>query len=1241
MEQTRLASGKSDESGYGGGNGLSSGMCGASGDKGERARKGVNVKVIARCRPLNAHEEKSESTSIVECRVAAREIVCHFGGRRGADVKKTFVFDGVCDPKTTQSKIFEQHIIPLVDEVLHGFNCTIFAYGQTGTGKTFTMEGIWDRHLTSEPPTPSSARMVSPISRSRPLSGSSGPAGSNAPGNGDVERQENVSSARMPNGQKVSFTTASEGIIFNLPAGVGIIPRSVAKIFERVTSEGTEYSMTISFLEIYNEELIDLLHGSDAGMRSGISDGNGGTQCGGGTGHGGSSGGAEPLRIYDAPTKGGTSVKGLLEVEVKSLPEVYTLLTTASKRRRTAETCANQKSSRSHSIFTITIRMRETNSDGEDIIRIGKLNLVDLAGSENIHRSGTSNCKDRTKEAGIINQSLVALGRVINALTSPSQFVPYRDSKLTRLLQDSLGGRTKTCIIATVSPSPTSAEETLSTLDYAHRAKNIRNKPEINQKVSQKFVIREMSAEVDRLKREIQLARERSGDVVLTTTMYNELEKQIAEYTALKKAFVEQNKIHEALESDLEEQKILNSKLLVEKQQSLELSTCLAEVAELSSDHSKKLKENLVKQARTLESLRRSHDRLNALAEQLSKAQIALQIHASSTAEQLYRDLDENVLQRICEDSNAACILNNLEDACTGLSATVGKDFASLSEFRIMFDQNMQKAAEGFEKEESNLKTKLEDAALKIRRDIGAVLAQTLGMSEKTNDVLEKASASWESATLPALLAGMEKVKRVESDALKLVTSLWARDTELWAQREATYKAEVEELLKNQVELAAETQRIIAAQETSATAEVARATKAMCDALNETEMKMRKNRDRNAKRVMDWFREMSGQMEGICKSAVTENEQTFDEGIRQLGTVNTIFLDSLKIIESEHHEGRRQHRSSVSTAEARAADLTIKHAESQMTLAEDVHDPQKIIAEQEKALDQLSAERRACCESLSSAIRQTVGDFAKTRSNINEDFYDILKAVESLAKGSAALHGPLLAVYASEHPIPIRQHFTTYASDTKEAVDVHISTLMNALENVKTAATNIRSDASELSSDLKSIEQNVVNMLGMIEKQEVERKQIASPADPVAETYECVKDCGVSPSSPAEESVLRADTTGSDLDTEEAKLEEKLASAIKRLQEMSLSPETAVVPTLRTDCNGRRIGEELKPLCSSENKAVTIGHTTPPLDKAMDDMEDKENTLPPLTASASKKIRRDSPPTSEAHNSEALYGSMG
>merc|ERR1719230_1087988 len=166
--------------------------------------------------------------------------------------------------------------------------------------------------------------------------------------------------------------------------------------------------------------------------------------------------------------------------------------------RSVASTLMNSESSRSHSIFTITIETAETGPDGQPHIRVGKLNLVDLAGSERQSKTGATG--DRLKEATKINLSLSALGNVISALVDgKSTHIPYRDSKLTRLLQNSLGGNAKTVMCANCGPADYNYDETLSTLRYANRAKNIKNKPKINEDPKD-AMLRDLSDQIAALK---------------------------------------------------------------------------------------------------------------------------------------------------------------------------------------------------------------------------------------------------------------------------------------------------------------------------------------------------------------------------------------------------------------------------------------------------------------------------------------------------------------------------------------------------------------------------------------------------------------------------------------------------------------------------------------------------------------------------------------------------------------------
>lgn len=191
-------------------------------------------------------------------------------------------------------------------------------------------------------------------------------------------------------------------------------------------------------------------------------------------------------------------MKDLTCIIVKSIPEIERAMNYGTTNRKTAATAMNNDSSRSHSLFTIYIETGEDDSNGEQRIKAGKLNLVDLAGSE---RQSKTKATGATLKEGIkINLSLTALGNVISALVDgKQQHIPYRDSKLTRLLQDSLGGNTKTVMIAAVSPADYNYLETLSTLRYAARAKAITNKPIVNEDPKD-ALLKQYEQEIQKLK---------------------------------------------------------------------------------------------------------------------------------------------------------------------------------------------------------------------------------------------------------------------------------------------------------------------------------------------------------------------------------------------------------------------------------------------------------------------------------------------------------------------------------------------------------------------------------------------------------------------------------------------------------------------------------------------------------------------------------------------------------------------
>jgi hypothetical protein len=188
---------------------------------------------------------------------------------------------------------------------------------------------------------------------------------------------------------------------------------------------------------------------------------------------------ASSLELKENPETG-VFIKGLGIHVAKNVEDMNRLMEMGFDRRAVGETAMNAKSSRSHSIFTVYVEAKEVDEKGNEKFTAGKLNLVDLAGSE--RQSKTNAVGDRLKEATKINLSLSALGNVISALVDgKTSHIPYRDSKLTRLLQDSLGGNTKTVMMAAISPADYNYSETLSTLRYASRAKFIKNKPKINE----------------------------------------------------------------------------------------------------------------------------------------------------------------------------------------------------------------------------------------------------------------------------------------------------------------------------------------------------------------------------------------------------------------------------------------------------------------------------------------------------------------------------------------------------------------------------------------------------------------------------------------------------------------------------------------------------------------------------------------------------------------------------------------
>jgi kinesin family protein 3/17 len=341
-----------------------------------------------------------------------------------------FTFDYVYDPSATQNFLYENTAKPAVLSVLEGYNATMLAYGQTGTGKTYTMEGF-------------------------KYSGC------------DPQR--------------------------------GIVPRSMEQIFKYIeagSNRNSTFMVRASYLQIYNEVISDLLKTDRTS-----------------------------LNIREDKKKG-IFVEGLSEWAVRSPNEIYSLMQKGAMSRKTAWTNKNDVSSRSHAVFIIIVEQMKAEG-GSKQIKVGKLNLVDLAGSESVRITGATG--ERLEESKKINQSLSCLGNVIAALTDvkPRSHIPYRDSKLTRMLKDSLGGNCKTTMMMMVSPAPEAFSETHSTLKFGMRAKKIKNDARINEDVDQRALLRKYEIELRKLKQELERKSQVYGDPRAVTQL--EEEKRRAE----------------------------------------------------------------------------------------------------------------------------------------------------------------------------------------------------------------------------------------------------------------------------------------------------------------------------------------------------------------------------------------------------------------------------------------------------------------------------------------------------------------------------------------------------------------------------------------------------------------------------------------------------------------------------------------------------------------------------------------
>ena len=398
-----------------------------------------NILVCVRCRPLSFSEKQlssNETIRIMDNKMVILIDPIEYNGPKkifkNRNREQTYAFDFAFDKNCTQYTVFENSTKFLIDGVVNGFNATVFAYGATGAGKTYTMLG-----------------------------------NDNNP---------------------------------------GIMPLTLKELFNKVNSfNDREYKLKFWYLEIYNENIRDLLKfmaRNNSNSNLDISDNNINSTTN------------EYLDLREDPEKG-IVVNGITEINVNNSKDMLKILKRGNRNRTQEATGANETSSRSHAILQVSIEYRDKNSGIEIEIKFSKLSLIDLAGSE--RASATQNRGIRLIEGANINRSLLTLGNCINALVDANKkgnknpYIPYRDSKLTRLLKDSLGGNARTVMIANVSPAINTFEDTYNTLKYANRAKNIKTFVTRNVLSAQYHIsnyvniINNLKAEVAQLKQQLQM----------------------------------------------------------------------------------------------------------------------------------------------------------------------------------------------------------------------------------------------------------------------------------------------------------------------------------------------------------------------------------------------------------------------------------------------------------------------------------------------------------------------------------------------------------------------------------------------------------------------------------------------------------------------------------------------------------------------------------------------------------------
>ncbi|XP_050304320.1 kinesin heavy chain [Anthonomus grandis grandis] len=619
-----------------------------------------SIKVVCRFRPLNDSEEKAGSKFVVKFPSGGEENCISIGG-------KVYLFDKVFKPNATQEKVYNEAAKSIVSDVLAGYNGTIFAYGQTSSGKTHTMEGVL----------------------------------------GDPHKQ-------------------------------GIIPRIVNDIFNHIYAmeENLEFHIKVSYFEIYMDKIRDLLDVSKVN-----------------------------LSVHEDKNRV-PFVKGATERFVSSPEEVFESIEEGKSNRHIAVTNMNEHSSRSHSVFLINVK--QENLENQKKLS-GKLYLVDLAGSEKVSKTGAEGTV--LDEAKNINKSLSALGNVISALADGNKtHIPYRDSKLTRILQESLGGNARTTIVICCSPASFNEAETKSTLEFGKRAKTVKNVVTVNEELTAEEWKRRYEKEKEKVARlkgkvevlEAELNRWRAGETVKAEEQVNlnDINEAITPSSATEESVVEAPAGPMPATPAL----MIGSTLGLEERQKLELERERLyqqldekdEEINQQSQYVEKLKEQIVEQDELIASTRRDFEALQSEMNRIQQENESAKEEVKEVLQALeelavnydqksqevdaknkeMESLSEELLQKQTNLNSATTELQQLRDMSSHQRKRIAEMLSNL--LKELGEIGSTLGSEGSELKISNDAAKLEEEFTVARLYISRMKSEVTNLTQRLQDIENK-----------------------------------------------------------------------------------------------------------------------------------------------------------------------------------------------------------------------------------------------------------------------------------------------------------------------------------------------------------------------------------------------------------------------------------------------------------------------------------------------------------------------